>query len=83
MTSKFKITNVGTVDGQFFNSCMYEPEAGAPAGFIGVSFQDKPEELTFLRLSNIVTFSVAKEDLKLMWGLFETVPETVKMLRSI
>lgn len=69
-------------DGREFALCEYLPEAGAPAGFIAVK-KAGYELIHFVKVSNIVSFSVEEKDLKLVWGLFDTVPETVKVLRSL
>lgn len=87
MVPKLYFKTLNLSDGRGFTYCEYLPEAGAPAGFIaikpGVSGRIEANLIHFVKVSNIVSFSVDEKDLKLVWGLFDTVPETVKVLRSI
>lgn len=74
--------------GYSLSNCEYLAEAGAPRGFIAVKSNNSPKGylsqnmVHFIKVSNIVSFSVNEKDLELVWGLFETVPEEIRVIRG-
>lgn len=61
-----------------FYNCYIDPEASAPAGFIGVREADDLQKLKYVKVANIMFFEIDGAQRAQFWQEFDVLPETVK-----